>query len=281
MHKHISIPYTHENNFFCFPESVGHYSDYPQHTSIRQNGEFSYFNLHIVTSGKGYLVSNGKTYTLQQGDAFLYFPNEQQHYFSDIDESWDVLWLHFYGSFLQSFFTENGFHISPVWSVKVWTKVVKAIELLLDEVENYTILHPSILSTLTYGIISEFISQAIPLTSNKGFDIYNKILDIIPLMREKSAEPFELKYWADKVNISTYYFCKAFKNAIGTTPTQFITMCRLQSAKQLLLNQNDLTVREIALKIGYPSISYFGSVFLKNEGITPNEYRKRFRLNLS
>jgi hypothetical protein len=40
----------------------------------------------------------------------------------------------------------------------------------LDEAERFGIVHQSALSTLTYGIISEFISQAEALTVNKGYN---------------------------------------------------------------------------------------------------------------
>lgn len=275
MKRQVFLPIIHENPYFCFPEAVGWYKDEPQHCAIRAKNEFDYFNLHVVISGKGYLKSNNDIHMLQQGDSFLYFPSEEQYYYSDEEDPWEVVWVHFRGSYLKEFFIEKGFHLSNVWTLKLWNNIKIAIITLLEEAENSGILHQSTLSTLTYGIISEFLSQAETLTVNKG-DIYNKIVSLLPQMRELSSKPFELKYWADELNISTFYFCKMFKKTTGMSPTNFIMLCRLQKSKQLLMEKSEWTVKRIALECGYPSISYFGKIFLENEEVTPAEYRKRF-----
>ena len=274
MKRQVFLPIVHENPYFCFPEAVGWYKDEPKHCAIREKNEFDYFNLHVVISGKGYLKSNNAVHMLQQGDSFLYFPSEEQYYYSDKDDPWEIVWVHFRGSYLKEFFIEKGFHLSNVWTLKLWNNIKINIFNLLKEAENSGILHQSTLSTLTYGIISEFLSQAEALTVNKG-DIYNKIVAILPKMRELSSKPFVLKYWADELNISTFYFCKMFKKATGMSPTNFIMLCRLQKSKQLLTEKSEWTVKRIALECGYPSISYFGKIFLENEGLTPAEYRKR------
>ncbi|WP_160685947.1 helix-turn-helix domain-containing protein [Clostridium sp. C2-6-12] len=274
MKRQVFLPIVHENPYFCFPEAVGWYKDEPQHCAIREKNEFNYFNLHVVISGKGYLKANNHVNVLQPGDSFLYFPSEEQHYYSDKENPWEVVWVHFRGSYLNEFFIEKGFHLSNVWTLKLWNNIKINIINLLEEAENSGILHQSTLSTLTYGIISEFLSQAEALTINKG-DIYNKIVTILPKMRELSSKPFNLKYWADELNISTFYFCKMFKKTTGMSPTNFIMLCRLQKSKQLLTEKSELTVKQIALECGYPSISYFGKIFLENEGLTPAEYRKR------
>lgn len=274
MRRQVFLPIIHENPYFCFPEAVGWYKEEPQHYVTRGTNEFNNFNLHVIINGKGYLKTKNETHALHTGDSFLYFPSEEQHYFSDREHPWEVIWIHFNGNFLKEFFIEKGFQLTNVWTLKLWERVKISIEKLLEEAENFAILHQSTLSTLTYGVISEFISQAERLNINRG-DIYHKIVGILPQMREFSTKPFELKYWAEELNISTYYFCKMFKKTTGMSPTNFIMLCRLQKSKQLLMEKKDLTVKQIALECGYPSISYFGKIFLANEGVTPVEYRKR------
>ncbi|MGF7145730.1 AraC-like DNA-binding protein [Anaerotaenia torta] len=276
MKQQIFLPSIHDNPYICFPEAVGWYRDEPQHSAERGRGELSYFNLHVVIGGKGYLKSKNGLHVLQQGDAFLYFPQEEQCYYSDRENPWEIVWVHFYGSYLREFLIERGFHLSHVWTLKLWGNVKNAIIKLLEEAKEYAILHQSVLSALTYGIIVEFISQAEPLTVNRGMDIYNRIVSVLPRMRESSAQPFDLKYWAEELKISTYYFCKMFKKATGMSPTNFIMLCRLQKSKQLLMEERDWTVKRVALECGYPSISYFGRIFLENEGMTPAQYRRKF-----
>jgi two-component system response regulator YesN len=53
----------------------------------------------------------------------------------------------------------------------------------------------------------------------------------------------------------------------------YLTNIRLEKAKELL-GDGSLKVQDIAQKVGYESTSYFISLFLKSQGVTPNEYRK-------
>lgn len=48
----------------------------------------------------------------------------------------------------------------------------------------------------------------------------------------------------------------------------------MEKAKELLTH-TDMKSYEIAEKVGYSDAHYFGSIFKKNEGITPKEYAKR------
>lgn len=276
MMKQVFLPSIHDTHYICFPEAVGWYHNEPNHAAIRTKNNFNFFNLHVVLNGKGYLKTNNEIHVLNQGDAFFYFPMEEQYYYSDKENPWEVVWLHFEGDYIKDFFIEKGFHLSNVWTLKLWDNINQSLLKLLHESEEYGILHPSRLSSITYEIIAEFISQAEPLSINNGLGIYKRIVKILPKMRQMQAKPFELKYWADELNISTFYFSKMFKKTTGLSPTNFIMLCRLQKAKQLLVEQKDLTVKQIAIECGYPSISYFGKLFLENEGLTPLEYRNKY-----
>lgn len=276
MRRQVFLPNLQENPYFCFPEAVGWYQKEPLHYAYREKDTFPFFNLHVVLSGKGYIKCNSEVHMLQQGDAFLYFPYEEQEYYSDKENPWEVVWVHFNGRYLKEYFLEKAYQLSNVWTLKFFGNLREMIISLLEETEENVMLQQSKLSMLTYGVIAEFITQAEPLTTNKSVDIYYRILDILPKMREDSGKAFSLHQWAEQVGISSFYFCKMFKKATGVTPNKFITLCRLQKAKQLLIEHSDWTVKRIALECGYPSISYFGRLFLENEGQTPASYRRQF-----
>jgi AraC-like DNA-binding protein len=199
---------------------------------------------------------------------------QKQRYYSSKNDPWDVRWVHFYGSILNQFLTERGFHRFPLWNIQHLTSLEKSHERLLVETEKHSFLQLSHLSTLTYAFLMEFTTNVVPRTSRKKVDLDDRIQDLLPLMQKKACEPFELDYWAERAGVSTYYFCRLFKRATQMTPMMFITLCRLQVSKQLLIENKEITVKEIAEKTGYPSISYFNKRFLEYEGMTPTEYRQ-------
>lgn len=61
------------------------------------------------------------------------------------------------------------------------------------------------------------------------------------------------------------------------TPLDYLVRYRLLKAKEMLVQQEDITAHEIAKAVGFNSASYFGSVFKKYEGISPIELRKKFQ----
>ncbi len=66
------------------------------------------------------------------------------------------------------------------------------------------------------------------------------------------------------------------KKLLGRTIKAEITRVRLVRAK-LLLGETEFTVTKISRRIGFAEPKYFCEVFRKNEGVTPTEYRRRFR----
>lgn len=81
---------------------------------------------------------------------------------------------------------------------------------------------------------------------------------------------------ASEVHLSPAYLSRIFKQQTGTSFTEYLTKHRLQEAKKLLLN-TDMTIDEVACKVGYNNNSYFTSVFKKYENLTPSEFRLRER----
>ncbi|MDQ1909178.1 AraC family transcriptional regulator [Paenibacillus sp. GD4] len=276
MKRQRFLPTIAEQPFFILPESVGWYWDDPEHTVDRRENSWNTFSIHYIVSGKGYLETVQETYLLERGDAFLYFPLQRQRYYSDQEDPWSVLWIHFYGTAINEFLIERGFHRSHLWTLRQTKPLEQAFEELLTELEKEEFYHLSRMSTLTYAILAEFVNQAVPQSAVKLPESTDRILQLLPRMQNEACKPFDLPYWAQQAEVSTFYFCKLFKKATQMTPMEFITLCRLQKAKQWLLEKKEWTIREIAMEAGYPSISYFNKRFLEQESMTPSEYRQLY-----
>ncbi|UJF31907.1 helix-turn-helix transcriptional regulator [Paenibacillus hexagrammi] len=276
MYRHVMLPTLTNSAFFIFPESVGWYQNVPHHGVNREEGAWASYSLHFITSGKGYVELEGTVHTLQKGDAFLYFPYQKQRYYSSEEDPWEVRWVHFYGAHLKDFLVGEGFY-RPLWTLKRWKELEDAFQELLLEAEANNILRPTKLTALTYTILTEFMSFAAPLTgSSRGTESIDRILKLLPHMQQKACEPFTLETWAEMAEVSSYYFCKLFRKATSMTPLNFITLCRIQYAKQRLIEDESCPVKEIASAAGYPSASYFNQRFQEQEGMTPSEFRQLY-----
>lgn len=265
-----------DSPYLIMPESVGAYSDFPTHSVTREAGMLGNFNIHYVAAGRGYAETETGVHELRRGDAVLYFPLQWQRYYSSTDEPWDVRWVHFYGQELRDYLVRLGFLRSAVWSLRRTDAWEAAHMELLEEAEAHQLLRPVRLSMLTYALFSEFVQQAVPMNVSKPAPTDRRIVELLPLMQREACQPFILDEWAERAGVSRHYFCKLFRQAMGISPMDFVTRCRLQMAKQWLLERPDQTVGRIAEDAGYPSASYFNKRFAEHEGVTPTEYRRLF-----
>jgi AraC-like DNA-binding protein len=83
-----------------------------------------------------------------------------------------------------------------------------------------------------------------------------------------------LRDMSAKVNLSPWRLAHLFKSETGVTPQRYLTLVRLQRAKDQLEN-SFLSVREIGAGVGIPNPSQFTKSFKAAYGMTPLEYRKK------
>ncbi|MNW37728.1 Melibiose operon regulatory protein [compost metagenome] len=272
MYRHYFLPSFEEYNFFCFPHSAGKYTRTIDHNVTRPGGVKD-FSLHFVTSGKGYIELHDSVHTLKQGDIFFHCPYQNMRYYSSENDPWVIYWMQFNGSNLSDFLLERGFHETSIWYMNDLNRLEQAFCELLDEINANNFLQPAKLSALTYAVLIEFVSKAIPFSSKRGTQNVDKIIQILPAMQKNAHLPFGLNEWADRLNLTPNYFCSLFKRVTRVTPLSYITKCRIQHSKQLLLGHPDMAIKEIAISSGYPSVSYYNKIFMHMEGMTPTEFR--------
>ena len=70
-------------------------------------------------------------------------------------------------------------------------------------------------------------------------------------------------------------FDRRFKSSTGMTPLDYVHALRLEEAKQML-ETSELPIEAIASETGYEDTSFFGRLFRRKVGLTPNQYRTRF-----
>ena len=98
------------------------------------------------------------------------------------------------------------------------------------------------------------------------------IHEISTIIEEHFAMPLSVEFLAEKVYLSPNYLSTIFKEGTGKTLLEYITDIRISEAVKMLLYTRK-RIHEVAAAVGYESPSYFSSVFYRNKGLTPNQYR--------
>lgn len=76
------------------------------------------------------------------------------------------------------------------------------------------------------------------------------------------------------VAMSPYHFARVFKQTTGIAPHQYLIGCRIECAKSLL-RETDLSITEIAHRIGCTNQSHFSMLFHRATAMTPSMFRQQ------
>jgi len=140
--------------------------------------------------------------------------------------------------------------------IAVWSRLVEAI--------------------LLAGIAREMKGDR-PLAAMGGHCLDVRIARSIASMTSDYQHPWTIESLADECSMSRSAFAACFKKAVGKTPKAYLTCLRMDDARQLLSSTN-LTLAEIAEKVGYASEFSFSHAFKKDAKMAPGAYRQKNRM---
>ncbi|MGQ7888848.1 response regulator transcription factor [Paenibacillus sp. WC2504] len=197
----------------------------------------------------------------------------QEHKFDEMDYSIERV---------VDFFRQN--HLGMGEVVYLWNQVVSVLvgtyyeELKDMELDflNYSELKERFenfesLCSFLYDILI-YIKQLNGHTVNEG-DINAYFSQMVKYIDTHFQSRLYLKDLSAKFYINQVYCCQFFKKNLGKTFSEYVTELRIKKACELL-KHTELSIEEVATKVGYFDYYYFNKVFKKQCGITPTKFRK-------
>lgn len=106
--------------------------------------------------------------------------------------------------------------------------------------------------------------------NNKYID---KIMPALKFIDTHYNEQITLESLSATTNMNPSYFCRVFKKATNSTFTEYLNFVRVIKSERLLTS-NSGSVSDIALDVGFSSVSYFNRIFKRFKSLSPSEYRK-------
>lgn len=100
------------------------------------------------------------------------------------------------------------------------------------------------------------------------------IQNVVNIIKDSYMYDISLQSVAEKVFLTPSYLSYLFKKETGQSFMKYITACRLQKAKDLLINTN-MRIVDIGENVGYPNLSYFCMIFRSHYGMSPAKYREK------
>ena len=138
----------------------------------------------------------------------------------------------------------------------------------------------SLLYTTKHDAFNEIVKM-IDIVFDK-MNVKGKLSDggmksVVDYIERNLKRGISLEDVANHVNISTYYLSKIFKKEMGVNFITYVTDRKMDLAKEMLVN-TDIPVLNIALDLAYNEANYFSKAFKKKTGLTPSEYREKYKV---
>lgn len=113
-------------------------------------------------------------------------------------------------------------------------------------------------------------------TPQEQASVFRELSPVLRHMGEHYTGSISMKDMARMAGLSATQFNVRFRGVLRMSPTDYILSRRIQEAQKRLTETSE-SIAEIGIRVGFVDQSHFTKRFRKVTGMTPPEYRKRFR----
>lgn len=239
----------------------------------------NFLEVIYVIAGAGKVELADEKYCVKAGDVVVYPPNTEHKEYTDSKTGMEL-----------AFFAVTGLKIPNLPANTLLQPEARPLISTGDDKGRF--------DWLFNAVLKEVQNSQVPYSEMMA-DFYVKIL-LTEILRKKGVEENSLvknaafseiyeyiyEHYAEinsiedicrALFITNYYVSHVFKKYTGVSPMQYVTKCRIAHAKKLL-DETELTVREISTQCGYDETTNFFRNFKRSEGVTPTEYRQKSKV---
>lgn len=248
---------------------------------------YDFYELSFLIVGDRKSVTPDAIYFMHSGSVTFTTP-ELLHKSSSIkggSESYSRVLIKFslkIGDEIKRVLGENTFETLCTEHVHYFDKehTEKIHQMFFDLLEEYEINSPiseKILTGMLLRLLACIQRWKIPVTRPKiSFQTENPlIISALDYIDSNMCCYPSLNETASYVGLAPAYFSRLFKQCVGSTFSDYISISKLLGARNMIV-QTDLTLSEIAMTTGFSNGNYLSSVFHKHFHMTPTEYKRKY-----
>lgn len=105
----------------------------------------------------------------------------------------------------------------------------------------------------------------------------SRLSDLATWIISHLNENLSVEVLASKACLCPRHFSRRFKTEFGHTPADFVERLRLDEARRRL-SSNENSIENVGLSVGFKSADAFRRAFERRLGVSPSEYRRRFKI---
>ena len=259
----------HSNNLYEILNNINYILDEANYAVVTENiwpkivAYYPHNRLYYVKSGYAKLFCRSKTINLIANR--LYFIPAYQV----ISSACEVPLEHYYIHFRTSSPFKNVFSlIKFTKDIECTPLNITLFEELIKKFYSTSVSDKLFINGAFKLILSQFFKNS-ALIDNKVFRFTN----VLNYIDNNISKPIFIHELAAIINLQTNYFSNLFTKTFNITPQEYIISKRINEAMGLLLNKN-LTIKEIAYRVGFSDEAYFSRLFKQRCNISPHNFRE-------
>jgi AraC-like DNA-binding protein len=126
------------------------------------------------------------------------------------------------------------------------------------------------------AIHSQLYKLSLPLTAVNA-ELSEYLVRAESYIRSHVSEDISPHDVANALHLSFSHLARLLKNNLATSAVELINQIKISTAEQMMINNNELSITDIAISLGYSSPSYFTRKFTEIRGQSPTDYRKALK----
>ncbi|MBQ3493761.1 MAG: helix-turn-helix transcriptional regulator [Clostridia bacterium] len=217
--------------------------------------EINFFELTLVLKGKLEYEINNKKYIIEENDGIFIKSGELRK--RKNTEGVDYVSFNFHGF-------EGDF---PTHLQKIVNSPIKLLTSVCDEIHEKIYDGDSEI-TLALKLILELINNYLSVSRENPL-----IFAIKQYIHTNLTQKININELSSNVGYSPNYCSTIFKKYTKLTIIDYLNAERIEESKRLI-NENILSLSQIAFSVGFEDYNYFSRTFKKINGYTPTEYKK-------
>lgn len=255
---------------------IGYYPKAKFHYRRRPGGIDQNILIYCV-EGRGNAQIGAETYTINTGDFIVIPANIPHAYAASAEAAWTIYWLHFKGKAGNAIAAAIIARLAGHKGTIAYNEKRGALfeELYLNLERGYSTENILYANMCFWHLMASFQFHAKfgGTRITKYPDVISRAIDF---MQQQINHTLTLAQLAQAVNLSVSHFAAVFHKKTGFAPIEYFNHLKVQKACQYLQFTED-RINEIAAYVGITDAYYFSRLFKKLMGMSPAEYRKKFK----
>lgn len=248
---------------------VGHFPTARHHRCHRPHG-IAEAVLIVCTAGSGWLELGDATHRIARGQAALLAPGQGHSYGAAESDPWTIWWCHLRGTDVADALAVAGAtRTRPVLGLRAPERVVGCLDEMLTTLRrDHTPAGLLASSGVAWRLFSQLGVERI------SPEVGDPLQRAMAHLSERHAAHVTVPDLARLVGLSPSHLTTLFRAATGGGVLAFQTTVRMSRAREML-DGTDLSIAQIAQRVGYDDAFYFSRRFKRLHHLTPTQYRER------